>query len=124
MKPEIYAKRHTIWHKFEDWLIETFGEDYNSKLSGFDVIEKVEDYVKKNVPEIKIVYVDDTLYSSSIILLIPHFEHGISVMFIPQCTEVQNTFFLYDSHFTKLIEELNKMKYVYKYLNEDENSSL
>ena len=118
MKIEKYTQCHWIWHKFEDWLIETFGEDYNLKLSGWDVIEKVEDYVNKNIPEIKIVYCDDTLYSSSIILLIPHFEHGISVMFIPQCTEVQNTFFLYDSHFTKLVEELNKMNYVYKNLNE------
>lgn len=132
---------HKVWHKFDKWLVNTFGKDlygdwvrnkikvdgkrrifkyrpfndleFSRRLCGYDVIERIERYVKRHCPEIKIVYCDDDVYSGSIILLIPHPTHGISVMFIPQCTSVQNRFFLYGNHYKMLMEELEKMKTVY-----------
>jgi hypothetical protein len=38
---------------------------------------------------------------------------GISIMFVPQCTDVQNMFFLYDKHYNELVRVLNEMKYIY-----------
>lgn len=137
---------HRTWHKFNKWLRKTFGSDlyqppiknkfkingktktiktypfdkmeFQKRLCGYEVIERVERYVKKQCPEIKIVNCDDDHHAGSILLLIPHPEHGITIMFIPQCTYTQNVFFLYDNHHKKLIEELEKMKYVYKHYNE------
>lgn len=133
---------HRIWHKFDKWLTKTYGKDlygewvrnkikspdgktitlkyrsfndleFSKRICGYEVIERIERYVKTHCKEIKIVYCDDEVYASSIILLIPHPSHGISVMFIPQCTTIQNRFFLYGNHFKMLTEELEKMKYVY-----------
>lgn len=135
-------KCHRIWHKFSNWLEQNFGKDlfgemvphvfkgangerivfnykpfneieFNRRIVGIDVMRKIEKYVKRYCPEIKIVKCDDDTYSSSIILLIPHPAHGISVMFVPQNTMIQNRFFLYDGHFTALTKALNDMKYVY-----------
>jgi hypothetical protein len=134
---------HKIWHKFSNWLVKTFGKDLHGeweiveitnddgkivkfksrsfnelelsrRLVGYDVMCKIERYVKRCCPEIKIIGCDDSYYSSSFILLIPHPRHGITIMFIPQCTTIQNQLFLYDGHFDLLMEELKKMKYVYK----------
>lgn len=137
---------HRIWHKFEKWLTKTYGSDlygewvrekikigkkrrilkyrsfndleFSRRICGYEVIERIEKYVKRHCPEIKIVYCDDDVHSGSIILLIPHPAHGISVMFIPQCTTIQNRFFLYDNHYKMLMEELEKMKDVY--IDDDE----
>jgi len=135
-------KIHRIWHKFDKWLTKTYGSDlygewvrnkiklpnrkvktlkyrhfnemeFTKRLCGYEVMERIERYVKTHCKEIKIVYCDDETYSSSMILLIPHPEHGITVMFIPQNTSIQNRFFLYGNHFKMLEEEMEKMKYVY-----------
>jgi hypothetical protein len=105
---------HIIWHKFDKWLVKTFGENYSSNLSGYDAICKVEKYVRRNLPEIRIVQCDDFDYSSSIIVLVPHPRHGISVIFIPQTAEIGNKFFLYGSHYDCLVKELSDMKKVYE----------
>jgi len=134
---------HKTWHKFYNWLMKTFGKDLYGKwiyyefsdsnnkkvkrkyrhfddlelrkrLVGYEVIEKIEKYVKRNCPEIIIVGCDDESYSSSILLLIPHPKHGITLMFVPQCTDVQNQIFLYDGHYKLLMKGLKNMKYVYK----------
>jgi hypothetical protein len=115
-------KVHRIWHKFSRWLTNTYGKDlyghwvsdkiktaegktvalkYRSfnelelsrRLVGYDVMRKVERYAKRCCPEIRILRCDDEVYSSSTLLLIPHPQHGITIMFIPQCTSVQNQFF-------------------------------
>ena len=134
---------HRVWHKFNKWLRKSFGNDlygepiknkfkidgktktiktypfnemeFQKRLCGYEVIERIEKYVKKQCPEIKIVNCDDNVHAGSILLLIPHPNHGITIMFIPQCTYTQNIFFLYDNHHKMLNEELNKMKYVYKH---------
>ena len=105
---------HIIWHKFDKWLYKNFGKNYTLKLHGFDVILKISKYLKKYIPEIKILPCNDSEYASSIILLIPHPKHGITIMFIPQSTELQNQFFLYSSHFDLLVKELSDMKKVYE----------
>lgn len=134
---------HKVWHKFSKWMTDKYGKDLYGKwqtmkfkdkdgkkhslkhrsfndyelskrISGYEVICAVEKFIKRSCPEIKIVHCDDDVYAGSIILLIPHPKMGISVMFIPQCTGIQNRFFLYDTHFKMLISELKKMSYVYK----------
>jgi len=133
---------HRIWHKFSKWLANTYGKDlygpwvinkikksdgkiltlkYRSfndyelskRLCGYEVICKVEKYVKKYCPEIRILSCDDESYSGSTLLLIPHPNHGITVMFIPQCTSIQNQFFLYNGHFKRLLQNLHEMKEIY-----------
>lgn len=135
---------HKIWHKFSNWLVKTYGNDLHGKwqymkikdakgkvkkfkhrsfnelelsrrLVGYEVMCKVSKYVNRYCPEIKIIRCDDSVYAGSDILLIPHPKHGITIMFIPQCTSVQNQFFLYKNHHDSLIKELSKMKYVYKH---------
>lgn len=107
-------KVHEIWHKFEGFLIDSYGEDYHSELSGYEVMEKVEGFINKECPDIKIVKCDDEVYSSSFLVLVPHPKHGITIIFIPQCTTIQNHFFLYESHFKNLTKALDEMKKVYK----------
>ena len=55
-----------------------------------------------------------SLVLTFVLLLIPHINHGVTVMFIPQCTTIQNRFFLYGEDYKELINGLEKMKYVYK----------
>jgi hypothetical protein len=130
---------HSVWHKFSKWMIKSFGNDLygewqylevekgkklkyrnfnqftlSQRIVGYDIICKIEKYVSRYCKEIKIINCDDDTHSGSIILLIPHPSHGITVFFIPQNTKVQNQFFLYESHCKNLIAELNKMKKVYK----------
>lgn len=131
---------HKVWHKFYKWLQKTFGNDLYSewrvmvfknpktnrnkkikyrnydevelsrRLIGYEVMERIEKYIKRNAPEIKICWCDDTIFASSMILLIPHSNHGITMMFIPQLGIVQNQLFLYDNHCQMLTNELEKMK--------------
>ncbi len=103
---------HEASQKFEKFLIEMLGGNYNSYLFGYKVICKIEEYAKNN-PEIKVVHCDDDVFASSILVLIPHPTMGISIMFVPQCTNVQNMFFLYDKHYSELIRVLSEMKYIY-----------
>lgn len=142
MKADV-IKMHQVWHKFEAWLIKSFGPDlygkeqsfevtnhktgkkrkvtfkpYNDlalhhKLIGYEVITKIEKYAIKN-PNIKIVRCDDMYYSGSIIVLIPHPQHGITMMFIPQTTKIQNCFFLYQSHYKQLMQTLKEMRNIFK----------
>ena len=136
------ANCHKTWHKFYRWLSKTYGKDLftegepikykdakgkekefkfkhfnefelSRRLGGADVIDKVEKYVKKYCPEIKIVRCDDSYYAGSIILLIPHPQHGITMMFIPQISGIQNQMFFYDGHFKMLMKAFNEMKGVY-----------
>lgn len=138
-----YIECHKIWHLFYDYLIRTFGKDlysewvtqkikgkngkaitwryrnYNEyelskRLCGYDVMMKIRKYVKRYLPQIKIINCDDAMHAGSDILLIPHPKHGITVMYIPQISGIQNQFFLYDGHYDMLMTELMKMKEVYK----------
>lgn len=131
---------HGTYWRFSGWLVQTFGKglhgkwkymnvpgskrrlkyrefnelELSRKICGHKAIQRIERYVKRYCPEIKIVPCDDQCYAGSILLLIPHPEHGITVMFVPQCTTIQNQFFLYPTHFKALTKALNQLKSVYK----------
>lgn len=136
------GKIHGTWHKFSDYVVKIYGKDLHGKwqyvevtakngkkkkmryrsfnelelsrrLVGYEAMERIRKWARRYAPQIRFVRCDDSVYSGSDILLIPHPKHGITVIFIPQCTSVQNQFFLYKSHFEMLIKELNKMKRVY-----------
>lgn len=129
---------HHVWNKLQRWLIRNYGKDlygpeivtkipqsgrrplvmryknfneleFSRRLSGPDVIERVEKYVKRSCPEIKVIRCDDSDFSGSILLLIPHPLMGVSVIFIPQQSKIQNNLFLYSGHITALINGLNEM---------------
>ena len=133
---------HQIWHKFSNWMVKTFGKDLHGewefmegigangkkfkikhrsfndlelsrRLTGYEAMCKVEKFVKRCCPEIKIIRCDDSIYAGSDILLIPHPNHGITVIFIPQCTTVQNQFFLYKNHHKELVKAQKEMENVY-----------
>lgn len=131
---------HVVWHKFSRWLDKKYGKDlygewqymqiakgkkikYRSfdeialsrRLVGYEVICQIERYVKRYCPEIEIIHCDDSVHAGSIILLVPHPKHGITVMFIPQCTSIQNQFFLYSHDYKAFMSALKRMKYVYKW---------
>jgi hypothetical protein len=78
-------------------------------------MERIEKYVKRSCPEIKIVKCDDEYYSSSFLLLIPHPTPGITIKFVPRLYYIRNQFFLYENHYKQLISKLEEMKYVYNY---------
>ncbi len=40
-------------------------------------------------------------------------ENGITMLFVPQSTTIQNQFFLYDNHYKDLMKALKEMKEVY-----------
>lgn len=135
-----FAETHKVWHKFYDYIVKTYGKDlhgewqylspenhgkkfkYRSfnelelsrRLVGHKVIERVERYVKRYLPEIEVIRCDDAAYAGSTILLIPHPKHGITMMYIPQCTTIQNQLFLYENHYKGLVNALKRMKYCYK----------
>ena len=97
---------HQTWHKFYNYLIKTFGKDlygpwkcinigkkkfkfrnYNDtelykRLVGYEIQEKVRKWCKRYAPDIKIVYCDDETYSTSLIFLVPHPKHGITMIYI------------------------------------------
>lgn len=135
---------HIIWHKFEKFIANAFGKDLRGKLHvskfkiketgktvifkyrdfneyelskrlvGYEVMCRIKKWVDRYCPEIRIAHCDDALYAGSDILLIPHPNHGIRIMFIPQCTGIQNQFFLYEGHYKNLMKELKEMRKVYK----------
>lgn len=109
------SETHRIWHKFSNWLTKTYGEDLwgeeqilkigekdlkfksfdeyalSQKLVGYDVMNRVSKYVKRYCPEIKEIYCDDAVHASSSIFLIPHPKMGITILYIPQCTNIQKS---------------------------------
>jgi hypothetical protein len=87
--------------------------ELSRRLVGYEVLEKMEKYVSRHCKEIKVVRCDDSLYAGSSIFLIPHPKHGITMLFVPQCTTIQNQFFLYDNHYKDLMKALKEMKEVY-----------
>ena len=148
-KENIFEKAkeiHKVWHKFYKWTSKTFGKDLYSewkymefggtrkklkyrnfddnklyeRLGGYEAMKKIEQYVKRYCPEIKIVPCDDEVFASSFLLLIPHPKMGISIIFVSQLSSIQNFFFLYKGHCDCLINTLNEMKYVYEGVLGDE----
>jgi len=130
-------KVHIVWHKFRKFLEKNFSSsdierefeteingvktkhkmfnevEFSRRIVGHEAMTKIRNYAKKN-PKIRIVGCDDSVHASSMIVLIPHPTMGITMMFVPQCTGVQNEMFLYPSHYKMLLDALNEMRYTYK----------
>lgn len=106
----------TAWSKFWDFAKEITGKvtyvEILKNLIGEENIEKIEEYVKNN-PEIKLVYCDDKLFNTSILLLIPNELQGISFIFIPQSTYSHNYFFFSKNRYTNLVQTLKDLSYIY-----------
>lgn len=106
-------KIHQYYHNFLEFLDEN-GRDLDD-LAGFEDQELVESYASEH-PEIKIVGVDDNDFCSSDLVLIPHPTMGITALFIPQCTTIQNRFFMYPGHIFSLEKAITELK---EYLEEN-----
>ena len=83
-----------------------------TKMVGYECMQRVEKYAEKH-KDIRVTGVDDDVYSSSDLVLIPHPEHGITVIFIPQNTTINNQFFLYPGYLKYLQKELEEMSEKY-----------
>jgi hypothetical protein len=127
-------KIHSIWWNFckhmTKWYYkevdeyrydkDEFGQPTGKKVKEFDVTQmagydcmcRVQKYAEKH-PEIVVVGVDDELYAGSYLVLIPHPTHGITMIFIPQCTTINNQWFLYPSYLKGLQTALEEMKKKY-----------
>lgn len=89
------AHIHTLYHDYVDNVL-------NSKAIGYELMVKSEKWAARH-PEVQIVRCDDAVHAGSSMVLIPHqseFQyHGVSVVYIPQCTgEKPVQFFLYPDH--------------------------
>jgi hypothetical protein len=87
--PSKYTEPHKTWHKFYKWASKTFGQDLYSewkymefsgtkkklryrnfddyrlyeRLGGYEAMRKIEKYIKRACPEIKIVACDDEVFA-------------------------------------------------------------
>jgi hypothetical protein len=86
-----------------------------SKYIGYNLMTRVTKWAKKYPKEVHIVFCDDHLHASSIIILIEarsrNSYHGIHMVTIPQCTgENPQIMFLYKQHSDMLLETLQKIQ--------------
>jgi len=129
------SKMHKVWHDFEkhffkrekrEWAFgdKTFkGHSYTGwKWLGFELMQKIDKYVKKH-PEIEIASCDDDYHMNSYLVLIPHrFPNncqahkkskkywGTTVIFVCQGTRLPTQFFLYLEHEKSLLAGLKAVK--------------
>lgn len=110
-------KLHRIWWDFsnymEKWYSDEDGVFAVEQMVGSEASDLVYEYAK-TYPDIKIVSCDDRQFMNSDIVLIPHPEMGISVIYIPQCGTDRNRFFLYPGHIERLTKALEEMKEKYE----------
>jgi hypothetical protein len=126
---------HKIWYDFCDYMKEWYYKEVDeyedgvktgnivkffdtAKMMGDECLNRVDYYAKKH-KEIKIVDVDDDTFCGASLVLIPHPKFGMTVIFIPQCTGVNNMFFLYSHHLQELQETLNDMSDKYSGFEHD-----
>ncbi len=110
-------KIHQYWYSFAKHFGSLYGIGFDGnvlseKMVGSDCMDELDKYVKKH-PEVVLVPTDDSVFASSYFVLVPHPDMGITIIFVPQCTTVQNQMFMYPRHSDILIEEIAKMKKKY-----------
>jgi hypothetical protein len=83
------------------------------KYKGYELMKRIEEFAKKH-PELVLLSCDDSWYTSSMIVLIPHrididIEYwGTTVVIVPQCTgEPPLEMFLYPGHAVELEKALH-----------------
>lgn len=107
---------HANWHR----LVKRFKKSPTEwKMRGWDLIEALEEYTAKH-PQIRTVRVDDSHFSNSDLLLIPHCYDskrlgcsymGTTAVFVAQCAgDPPVEFFLYPGHLRHLIETLQEIE--------------
>jgi hypothetical protein len=90
------------------------GVDSSWKWSGYELIDKIEHFSKKN-PEIVLSWCDDSFFSNSLIVLIPHRNKNqylrTEFVIIPQCSgDEPLTIYLSPKRMSHLIEEMITLK--------------
>ena len=107
-------RRCKEWNRLCRKFMKKFGCSGDSsnpfKYKGYELMKRVERFAQKN-PTIRIASVDDSYFSGSMIVFIPHEckeEYwGTTAVLIPQCSgEPPTEFFLYPGHVRGLIEVL------------------
>ena len=126
-RPATKAEAKRLWARHREWerrsdewnrlwwkFAKRFGCSGDSanrfKYKGYDLMERVERFAKKN-PTVRIAWVDDSYFSGSMIVFVPHEckeEYwGTTAVLIPQCSgEPPTEFFLYPGHVRELIQVL------------------
>jgi hypothetical protein len=106
---------HALWHS----VAKRFKRDHEWKERGWDLIEKLEKFSARR-PQIRMVRVDDSSFSNSELVLVPHTYDtsklgctymGTTVVFVAQCAgDPPVEFFLYPNHLRNLIETLQEIE--------------
>lgn len=81
----------------------------NDFENGFESMEKIEQYAQSH-PEIMVCSCDDQSFCGSDIVLVPHPDMGVTVLYVPQVSGSWAQFFLYPGHLSQLIDALTKMR--------------
>jgi len=101
---------HRVWHAFAAEF--THPKKGTFRKKGYSLIEAVERYAARR-EDIEVLRCDDGYYAGSRLVLVRHRSkasyHGLSVIFIPQCTgEDPIRFFLYPNHVEGLLGALRE----------------
>lgn len=117
MKEYFYVEETTSWEKNDNGDIASvevkpFKVFDVAKMKGYDAMQVVEEYAETH-PDIVLVGCDDVCFTGSLIILVPHPDMGITVIYIPQNSVAANEFFLYPYHIKMLQEALAMMKEKY-----------
>jgi len=110
---------HTLFHRFHERFMTFDGDGYmgsDFKFHGYDLMQKVEKFVRYN-PSCALIHCDDNLHCGSYILLIPHEldkEYwGTTVVNIPQYG-IPTCLFLYPYHLEQMLVSLKTLNKRYK----------
>ncbi|MGB5923638.1 MAG: hypothetical protein WBG24_02285 [Syntrophobacteria bacterium] len=102
---------HKLWHELRE-LLEQHGRDLNN-LTGWEDIQLMDDFCKDH-PEIIKVQVDDSHHCHSYVYIIPHerddYYMGSTALFIPQCGNHTNQFFLFPKNHRQMISALRELE--------------
>jgi hypothetical protein len=112
---------HRAIYEFGDYMAQWYYRDTNgervfdpSQMIGYEAMERAESYAKTHPDDIHLVYCDDDVFNTSLLVLVRHEDAeeywGTTVFYIPQTSTTTNTFFLYPSHATDLRNSLRRLK--------------
>jgi hypothetical protein len=108
---------HTVWHEFARRFKHKDGFAY--RWIGYDLMMRVEKWAAKYPKDVEIASIDDSYFTSSVLVLIEHKTArsymGTTVVVIPQCSgESPLEFFLYPCDRQGLLKALRKIAAVSK----------
>jgi hypothetical protein len=108
----LHALAHSVDKRFKK-------DAHEWKEKGWDLIEKLEKFAAKH-PQIRMVRVDDSSFTNSELVLVPHTYDtpklgcsymGTTVIFVAQCAgDPPVEFFLYPNHLRNLIQTLQEVE--------------